>query len=397
MVDDLGGMQELTRLMYADQPDHLRHAGGPWVGVAKAVEQALAVLEDGQRKLAEVWRSPAGATYLAEMDRVIQAMRATSEAARHNDQVMRTAAETLDAKQKDFAVLAGAPIPEDARQRYARAIVKSLDESYEQAIADFYPVPVLTETPIEEDRPLVPHGFENPTTPHGAGAGGSSGTTGSVGKGGAPRTMPSWVPTQPAGQDTNESRSTVDSGLTVGTAPSGGPQLQGAAGSGTYPAGAHPGTGAHPGVGPSVTPDVPVPSGSVRPPSSLGGGEGPDAYPPQAPPHTPNSRDPARSRAPGTPTFDAGPTSRRPNTAHAGGGGQPGAMVGGVPPGLPANGGRHPWQGYRRPLERFPMAKRPVVPPIIGPGSGGGSQPDFVATDYEDEYGNRITIRRPND
>jgi len=376
--------------MYADQPDHLRHAGGPWVGVAKAVEQALAVLEDGQRKLAEVWRSPAGATYLAEMDRVIQAMRATSEAARHNDQVMRTAAETLDAKQKDFAVLAGAPIPEDARQRYARAIVKSLDESYEQAIADFYPVPVLTEYDLQE-RPLLAN--ESDTTPQQGrrpvGSAGDSSTTTDQ----APTHPPSWVPKQPVGLAGGGYPSTVDSHPADRSA---GPQLQAIAGGASYPTDAPPGTGTNPGVDTSIAHGLQVPSGSVGPPPGFVAGEA--AHPPQARPAPPKLRYPSRSIAYDTPNYDAEPTTSRPTAAAVRGGraGQSGAMVGGVPAGLPANGGHRPWQGYRRPLERFPTSQLAVVPPIIGPQSSAGAETNYVTTDYEDEYGNRIMIRRPN-
>lgn len=74
------------------------------------------------------------------------------------------------------------------------------------------------------------------------------------------------------------------------------------------------------------------------------------------------------------------------------GSGDPGAMVGGVPTGGAGSAGRSGWQGYRRPAERFPTTERTAVAPLIG---AVPEEPELISTDYADEYGNRITIRRP--
>jgi hypothetical protein len=387
----MSDFNESYRLIYADEPDHVRLAGGPWAGIAKVVERATAVLEDGQRKLAEVWRSPGGAAYLAEMGRAVAAMRATSESARHNDQVMSAAADALDGKQKDFAVLSTAPIPADARERYARAIVTSLDEDYQQAVANFYPVQ-LPGPNLYQDRPLIADGSGSTTSPRGGTSGGGSGTGGGSAKtGGTPRNLPTWVPAQPAGQ----SSSIVNSGSSPDDATGGGPQLQGIPGGGTYPGvGTHPGAGTHPGNG--VSPNAgPGFQPSPEPPRASWVGSGPVAVPPTGP----ALRSPARSRIPSTPYPEGEPGSGRPTRAatRAGAGGQAGAMVGGVPAGLPAGGGQRPWQGYRRPPEKFPTSGRLAVAPIIGSASLAEPEPDQVSTDYEDEHGNRITIRRPRE
>jgi hypothetical protein len=56
-----------------------------------------------------------------------------------------------------------------------------------------------------------------------------------------------------------------------------------------------------------------------------------------------------------------------------------------------------PWQGYRRPPEPFPASHRHAVPPVIGPPPSGEPEPVEIATDYVDEGGNQITIRRQPD
>jgi hypothetical protein len=56
--------------------------------------------------------------------------------------------------------------------------------------------------------------------------------------------------------------------------------------------------------------------------------------------------------------------------------------------------GRH-WQGYRCPPEPFPTSRQHAVPAVIGPSSSGEPEPIEVSTDYVDESGNRVTIRRP--
>jgi hypothetical protein len=365
----------------------------------------MAVLEDGQRKLAAVWRSPAGATYLAEMGRVVEAMRATSEAARHNDQVMTAAADALDGKQKDFAVLSTAPIPEDARERYARAIVTSLDESYQQAVANFYPVPVYAGD-FYQDRPLAADGPGSTESTRAGRSGGGSGTGGSrtgggSATGGAPRQLPSWVPAKPADQSAGGSTSTDDSGSSPGATVGDGPQLQGRPGdahppgSGTYPEG-----GAHPRGGPSATPTGQSPPGQSWPLPGAGGvGSVSVGIPTQAPPSGPGRRLPIRSWIPGGRYPEGELASNRSATtaARVGAGSQPGAMVGGMPASVPTSSGQRPWQGYRRPPEPFPTTQQATAPPIIGPATPAEPEPDHITSDYEDEYGNRIMIRRPRD
>jgi hypothetical protein len=396
----MSDFDELFRLMYAEQPDHVRSAAVPWAAVAKTVERAMAALEDGQRKLAEIWRSPAGTAYLAEMGRVVEAMRATSEAARHNDQVMGAAADALDGKQKDFAALSRAPMPEDARERYARAIVQSLDEDYHQAVSNFRPVPAIGPS-FQDERPVVAgrrEGSPSSSGGTGAAAGGSPKSSGTSER------LPSWVPTQP-GEQAGQERSYRDDG-TLSTAAGTGPALQGVGGASAAP------------------PQSPGSRSGVEPPpgtAPTGGEPRPGAWPGQPTAWTasgtpagamtqPGRRDTAARRSPRglaqPPRGGAGlvmPEQGGQSTVSASGrsaapaAGQHGAYVGGLPAsGSSATAGR-PWSGYRRRPEIFPTSSRHTAPPVIAPADGEEPEQDEVATDYIDDLGNRITIRRPRD
>lgn len=378
-----GGVQDLYQLIYADRPDHIRCAGAPWAGVARAVEQTMAVLDDGRRKLAKVWRSPAGTTYLAEMDRVVEAMRATSQAARHNGQVMDAAADALNGIQKDVSILTTAPVPDDARERFARAIVSSLDDSYQQAIADFHPVPIFDPN-IEEGRPFDPDKPGLSSSPTVGSSGRESAEKGSSSKG-----LPSWVPTQPSSgtvSPTSHSESLTE-----------GPRLQ----SGTVEAPTS--TGGHgealrsERLGRTGTrgPGSPTqPSGDGR----IGAGWPavlPGAVVPGRMPATPG-----QPRVPGG-TYPAVPTqgTQGATQSRAGHAGQRSSMVGGVPVGgaTGTREGSPGWCGYRRPSEQFPTSRQYVAPQVITPAVTAEPRPDQVSTDYTDEDGNRITIRRPHD
>jgi hypothetical protein len=388
MPDDVGDLQQLAQLMYADEPGHVRLAGDPWVSVAKVVERALVVLEDGQRKLAEIWRSPAGTAYLAEMGRVVDAMRATSEVARHNDQVMSAAADALEAKQKDFAVLAAAPIPEDARERYAQAIVKSLDEDYQQAVANFHGVPTFSPS-FEEERPLA-------TDRQGlsSSSGGRIGSTStpSPTQAETPKQLPQWVPSPSREQVSQVSTQGDSRGPAPADDTTSGPALQGVGGHspatptvGAWPSGDAPRPGASFGHVPAWPSDA-LTGGTFQPGWRDGAGQPSTrrtAFPP---------RGSARLVAPEPDGSRGVPTSGRiPAT------GQPGSVVGGVPVGGSGGSRSRPWSGYRRPPEAFPISPQHAVPPVIAPAGSDEPEPAEVATDYVDDLGNRITIRRPHD
>jgi hypothetical protein len=377
---DNGELQELSELMYADQPDHVRSAGGPWAGVARAVERTLAVLEDGHRKLAEMWRSPAGAAYLAEMSRVVDAMRATSEAARHNDQVMSAAADALDGKQKDFAVLTTAPIPEDARERYARAIVNALDESYQQAVANFRDIPVVAGYD-DLERPLfVDQHDQEPSS-----AGDTDQTSaGQSAQGELSKHLPGWVPFQASDTRPGGSSLVVAGEQTPAAGSGNGPELQGTVGS-------------TPGV---TRPEMPVTSSSVWQAGQLPNTDGVQSE--SAGPFWRPATMYEWKLNGNTPSRSAGSTAPNSRSAHVGATGtggqavQPGSLMGGVPVGGSGGAAGNSWKGYRRPLEPFPTSHRHVVQPVIGLVS---SEPEAieVATDYVDDWGNRITIRRPSE
>jgi hypothetical protein len=398
-VADGGGgtateLEMLSYLINADRPEHIRASGSPWPGVARVVEQAAAVLEDGQVRLAEVWRSPAGQLYLSKMGEVTQAMREISVVARHNGQVMDAAADTLDAKQKDFAALSAAPITNDARTGFARAIVASLDESYQQATANFRPVPPPPAL-IEPEQPLPRNGSSYAPSRQNTAVGG-----GSMPSGGAPSSvpqkLPSWVPTRP---------STAGPG-TSGPAltPGGGPELQGIT-PGSSPADGWGTTPGGPGSIPGATPggSTTAPGGWAPPPAAAGrlpfGPGRAAARPVDMPARSVDPRLPARQRPwpPGRPQTPGAPYPSEAAGRPAGGvranAGQPGAMLGGIPAGAAGGVGRGGWQGYRRPAERFPTTEQTAVEPVIG--TTPAEEPELVSTDYADEYGNRITIRRP--
>jgi hypothetical protein len=410
MIEAGGGgfateLEQLSYLVYADHPEHVRSAGGPWAGVARVVEQTAAVLEGGQVKLAEVWRSPAGQLFLTKMGEVSQAMREVSVVARHNGQVMDAAAEALDAKQKDFAVLSTAPIPQDAREGYARAIVKSLDESYQRAVADFWPVPITT-GPIDPEQPLLPSASAYTVSRQDAAIGGGSASSGGSARSGGstgttPQRLPPWVPTQPAAVAGPED------GAQSASTPGGGPRLQGistgtTSGWGTTPGGgwaAAPGgsggvPGATSGGGPSA-PSTQVPAAAAGPlPFGAGrAGVGPGGVAPRSVGARPSARQQPGLRTPGT--LYPGEAAGRPATVTRTGAVHSGGMLGGVPAGASSAAGRSGWQGYRRPAEPFPISEQAAVAPVIGATPAGGAEPELVSTDYADDYGNRITIRRP--
>lgn len=390
--------EQLSYLIYVDRPEHVRAAGGPWAGVARVVEQTSVVLEDGQAKLGEVWRSPAGHLYVAKMGEVAKAMREVSAVARHNGQVMDAAADALDAKQKDFAVLSTAPIPSEARESYARAIVGSLNESYQQAVADFRPVPPPPESDIGQDRPTT-NGPRYASSRHDATFDGGSAFGGSAPSGSSAVTtskrMPSWVPTPgtAAAEPVDAPESTMPPGE--------GPQLQNAT-SGTSPDGgwrAMPGgsdSSPAPGGSPRTAPNAQPPSTTAGLPFGVGrSSAGPTGVMPgSVGGRPPTGQQPWQPGRPGTAKgpYSAEGTARPAPTARAGAG-QPGAMLGGVPTGAAGGAGRSGWQGYRRPAEPFPTSQQTVVAPVIG--AAPPEEPEVVNTDYADEYGNRITIRRP--
>lgn len=398
---------ELLRLIYADQPDHVRSAGGPWAGVARTVERTMAVLEDGQRKLAEVWRSPAGTAYLAEMGRVVEAMRATSEAARHNDQVMSAVADALDARQKDFGVLSRAPMPADARERYARAIVRALDEDYHQAVANFRPVPEIIRR-HDKEQPLTADGQH--VSPSADGLSSIATTTESSASGGTtPNELPSWVPTQPGERVARPSSEGDVGGTSAIVDARTGPTLQGVGGSTpTSPSS----------MGPRPNVDSPAANGIPKAESTPDAGVWP-RQPPTWAKGTPTGvvtqppsgwRDltegsptrapaqPSRGGA-GLPTPEPGGSAGaaanvRPTTA-----GQHGSVVGGMPINGSSSSSGRPWSGYRRRPEPFPTSSRHAVPQVIAPAAQDEEESglDEVTTDYVDDLGNRISIRRPRD
>jgi hypothetical protein len=393
----------LSYLVHADRPEHIRASGSPWPGVARVVEQAAAVLEDGQVRLAEVWRSPAGQLYLSKMDEVTQAMREISVVARHNGQVMDAAADTLDAKQKDFAVLSTAPLPSDARESYARAIVASLDESYQQSAANFRPVPPAPNPDIGWDSSGSSYWASRRNSASGgesAAGNGSSADTSTAGGSASttPRWPPSWVPTQPdAAGPGNISRSAL--------APAGGPHLQGMPAGPTHSGGGSAGTPDSPGGMPGTTPHggPPFPPGApapAEPPFSLSPGRA-GARSGGVPSRPAGSRSPAgqqpwlpgRPGTPGAPYAVEAATVRPGAAGGRAGAGQSGALVGGMPAGAASGAGRSGWHGYRRPPERFPTSEQTAVTPLIG--AMPADEPELVSTDYADEYGNQITIRRP--
>ncbi len=397
MRDDVGSPQDLQeqyRLIYADRPDQIRAAGGPWAGVARTVEQTTAVLEDGRQKLAQIWRSPAGTAYLTEMDRVVEAMRATSQAARYNDQVMSAAADKLDAIQKDTGVLSTAPIPDEAREHWARSIVKTLDDSYQQSIADFQPVQ-MPDSHIRTSSALDP-GTPAQTTPNRTSSSAANGSVGSAASAHEAQAsgVPSWVPTQP------------DSGSQLGSpshdVPSAGPQLEGIPGDASTGWGGAPGVQSSEGLRPGVpgagstalTPGdsrigpewAGVPSGALTP---IQGRQVPG-----------RSRLPGQSRVPGR-AVAGEPVQAPPGAAQtrAASSSRPGSVIGGMPmggmPGAP--GGSQGWSGYRRPPEPFPTSRRKTAPSVIEPAVEPKPEPAGVSTEYMDEYGNHITIRRPRE
>ena len=400
---------ELLRLIYADQPDHVRSAGGPWAGVARTVERTMAVLEDGQRKLAEVWRSPAGTAYLAEMGRVVEAMRATSEAARHNDQVMSAVADALDARQKDFGVLSRAPIPADARERYARAIVQALDEDYHQAVANFRPVPEISRR-HDKEQPLTNGGQHgSPSSTNGFSS--TTATTRSSASGGTTSSgLPSWVPTQPGERVARSSSEGNVGGASAIVDARTGPTLQGVGG----------GTPTSPSyIGPWPDVDSPAAGGIPRAENASDGGVWPRQPSTWAKPGTPTgvvTQPPSgwRDLTGGSPTRGPAQPSRggaglqtpepggsagaaanaRPTTA-----GQHGSVVGGMPIGGSSSSPGRPWSGYRRRPEPFPTSSRHAVPQVIAPAAQDEEESglDEVTTDYVDDLGNRISIRRPRD
>jgi hypothetical protein len=394
---------ELLRLIYADQPDHVRSAGGPWAGVARTVERTMAVLEDGQRKLAEVWRSPAGTAYLAEMGRVVDAMRATSEAARHNDQVMSAVADALDARQKDFGVLSRAPIPADARERYARAIVQALDEDYHQAVANFRPVPEF-DPRIEEEQPLVHSDKDASSSTVGAG---STSPRPSASGGTTSRRLPSWVPTQPGEQVGQTSRGGDGGGTGTATGVGSGPALQGVGNTpSAFPSSVSPWPGVDPPVG-GTSPGAPGASAWDRQPSTwmTPGGPTGGVTQPVPGPRDPTGGSPNRGLAQ-PPRGGAGLISPEPGgssgaaiSGRSGAAGH-GPLVGGMPVGGFSSSSGRPWSGYRRRPEEFPTNRRHAVPPVIAPTTSVDEEEsglDQVSTDYVDDFGNRITIRRPRD
>jgi hypothetical protein len=361
------------------------------------------VLEDGQRKLAEVWRSPAGTAYLAEMGRVVEAMRATSEAARHNDQVMSAVADALDARQKDFGVLSRAPMPADARERYARAIVRALDEDYHQAVANFRPVPAIGPS-FQYERPLDP-------TPHDKLPTSNDGSSATTQSSRSIRTtsgrLPSWVPTQPS-ENLGQTPLRGDDGSGIDAATEAGPALQSmgrtppASPSSTGPwpnvdphvPGRSPGAGNIPGAdewsGPSTWSTARAPSTGLSHPTrawrDLYGQPSPRGL---AQPHRSGPNLPPE---PGASLGNAA-SGRSPVAS------QQGSLVGGLPVAGSAGSAGRPWSGYRRRPEPFPSSVRHTVPPVIAPGAPEEEEPgpDQVATDYVDDLGNRITIRRPRD
>jgi hypothetical protein len=70
-------------------------------------------------------------------------------------------------------------------------------------------------------------------------------------------------------------------------------------------------------------------------------------------------------------------------------------MMAGVPAGAPGPVGTRP-NGRAQHVERFPTSPQHAVPPVIGDVPAAPQMAEQAAG-YVDEFGNRITIRRPRD